>query len=149
MKNQCKNDANLIQFLMHFWFDLGGILSYFSMKCWWLPAMFRPYKSIGPASKIEGLGPCWMSQKRPNSVQFFHWKIYTEISPNLKQKWWILGAKMEPKSIKKSMFFLIDFLEAPKTLRNHRGSSGGAPVELRGWHFLPAGSPEAANYQKI
>ena len=39
--------------------------------------------------------------------------------------------EMESKSIKKSMFFLIDFLEAPKTLRNHRGSSGGAPVELR------------------
>ena len=56
---------------------------------------------------------------------------------------------MDPKSIKKSMFFLIDFLEAPKTLRNHRWSSEGAPRELRVVHFLLAGSPEAANYQKI
>jgi len=54
-----KIDANLIRFLMHFGLDFGGILSYFSMKCWWLPAMFRPYESIGPASKIEGLGLNW------------------------------------------------------------------------------------------
>ena len=54
-----KIDANLIRFLMHFGLDFGGILSYFWMKCWWLPAMFRPYESICPASKIEGLGLNW------------------------------------------------------------------------------------------
>ena len=54
-----KIDANLIRFLMHFGLDFGGILSYFSMKCWWLPAMFRPYESISPASKIEGRGLNW------------------------------------------------------------------------------------------
>ena len=54
-----KIDANLMRFLMHFGLDFGGILSYFSMKCWWLPAMFRPYESIGPASKIEGRGLNW------------------------------------------------------------------------------------------
>ena len=60
-----------------------------------------------------------------------------------KQTLCILGAKMEPNSNEKSMFFLIDFLEPPKTSRNHRVSSG------RGGHFLPAGSPEAANCQRL
>ena len=50
---------NLIGFLMHFGLDLEGNLMYFSMKCWWLRAMFRPYESIGPASKIEGWGLKW------------------------------------------------------------------------------------------
>ena len=61
----------LIDFACHLELILEGICSNFR-KNGSSHAMFRPDESIGPASEIEGLGPCWMSQKRPNSVQFFH-----------------------------------------------------------------------------
>ena len=144
-KNLWKNQSIFLLILHAIWSSFWKEFGADFQKNGSSRAMVRPYESVGPASKIEGLGPCWMSQKRPNSVQLFHWKIYRKIGPNLKQNWCILGAKMEPKSIKKSMFFLIDFLEAPKTLRNHWGSSGGAPRELRGsseWYTFSRRGPQ-------
>ena len=75
-------DANLIRFWMHFGLDLVGILRCFLMKCWWLRAMFRPYESIGPASKIKGRGLNWGM---------------------------ILATKMHKKSLKKTDQFLDRF----------------------------------------
>ena len=59
------------------------------------------------------------------------------------------GSQNEAQKHSKIDICLIDFLEPPKTPGNHRGSSGGALRELRVGHFLPAGSPEAANLLKI
>ena len=79
---------------MLFGLDLGGILRYFSLKCWWLPAMFRPYESIGPASKIEGRGLNWgmiLATKMHKKPFKKHIKFWMDFGRNFGTKWEVFG----------------------------------------------------------
>ena len=134
-----------MQFGAHFGRNLEPILK----KNGSSHAVVRPYESICPASKIEGLGPLL---DEPETAKFgtkCSLKNIKKNRSNFEAKLMHFGSQNEAQKRSKIDVFFERFFGAPENIGESPGELRGSSSEAPGGTLSPGGVPRSGQLSKI